>query len=298
MYREKDSFIFILLFFVLLPYLMTVLILGRKACPLSRDTSLEEYVPAVTASQISWDSGKEAIKVQTLAARSSLYSQKKKDEETAMIQEAVNYMRNKNMDSTMLEKYQVFWEAARETEGQVLKQNGEIKEIPFHAVSGGKTREGKEVLGEEYGYISSADTSKDIDSPEYVKGCYFTGEELEKKIKEKYSGFSTDEEITAEIKSTDSAGYVMEIQIGNQEFQGEEIRAILDLPSSCFTVQKLEGEIRFLCRGQGHGFGISQYTVQQMALEGKKYEEILQYFFPELTIESLDGTEMEYVREP
>src|SRR5699024_10906835 len=109
--------------------------------------------------------------------------------------------------------------------------------------------------------------------------------------KEKYSGFSTDEEITAEIKSTDSAGYVMEIQIGNQEFQGEEIRAILDLPSSCFTVQKLEGEIRFLCRGQGHGFGISQYTVQQMALEGKKYEEILQYFFPELTIESLDGTE-------
>ena len=102
----------------------------------------------------------------------------------------------------------------------------------------------------------------------------------------------------AEIKSTDSAGYVMEIQIGNQEFQGEEIRAILDLPSSCFTVQKLEGEIRFLCRGQGHGFGISQYTVQQMALEGKKYEEILQYFFPELTIESLDGTEMESVREP
>ena len=33
--------------------------------------------------------------------------------------------------------------------------------------------------------------------------------------------------------------------------------------------------------------GISQYTAQQMALEGKKYEEILQYFFPDLTIESL-----------
>ena len=90
------------------------------------------------------------------------------------------------------------------------------------------------------------------------------------------------------MKTSDSAGYVLDIQIGNQEFQGEEIKAILDLPSSCFTVQKLEEEIRFLCRGQGHGMGISQYTVQQMSLEGKKYEEILSYFFPELRLESLN----------
>ena len=34
--------------------------------------------------------------------------------------------------------------------------------------------------------------------------------------------------------------------------------------------------------------GISQYTVQQMSLEGKKYEEILSYFFPELRLESLN----------
>ena len=53
MYKEKDSLAFLLLFFILLPYLMTVIILGREACPLSREISLEEYVPAVTASQIS-----------------------------------------------------------------------------------------------------------------------------------------------------------------------------------------------------------------------------------------------------
>ena len=91
-----------------------------------------------------------------------------------------------------------------------------------------------------------------------------------------------------EIKSSDSVGYVMEIQIGNQEFQGEEVRELLDLPSSCFTVQRLDGEIRFLCRGEGHGLGLSQYTAQQMSLEGKKYEEILSYFFPKLTIETLN----------
>ena len=89
----------------------------------------------------------------------------------------------------------------------------------------------------------------------------------------------------AEIKNTDSVGYVMEIEIGNMEFQGEQLKELLNLPSSCFTIQRLEGEIRFLCRGIGHGMGISQYTAEQMALEGKKYEEILQYFFPEMVIE-------------
>lgn len=288
MYKEKDSVVFLLLFFILLPYLMTVLILGRKACPLSREISLEEYVPAVTASQISWDYSKEAIKVQTVAARSNLYVQQDKAAENPLIQEAVRYIRKQDINSLMMEKYQVFLEAARETRGQVLKEKGEVREIPYHAVSGGMTRDGTEILGEAYGYLSSADTSKDIDSPDYMKGCYFSEDELENKIKKKYSGFSFDEAGTVEVKISDSAGYVLEIQIGNQEFQGEEIKEILNLPSSCFTVQKPEGEIRFLCRGQGHGMGISQYTVQQMSLEGKKYEEILSYFFPELSIESLN----------
>lgn len=288
MYKEKDSVIFLLLLFLFFPYLMTVLIMGREACPISRDVSLEEYVPAVTASQISWNYSKEAIKVQTVAVRTNLYIQQDKNKENPVIKEAVRYIRNQDMNSFMLEKYKIFLEAARETRGQVLKQNGEIKEIPYHAVSGGKTRDGKEVLGESYSYIPSVDTSKDVDSPDYVKGCYFSEEDLKKKIQEKYSGFVFDENETIEIKSEDSAGYVMEMQIGNQEFQGEEIKEVLDLPSSCFTVQKLEGEIRFLCRGQGHGMGLSQYTVQQMSLEGKKYEEILSYFFPDLTVESLN----------
>ena len=132
MYKEKDSVVFLLLFFILLPYLMTVLILGRKACPLSREISLEEYVPAVTASQISWDCSKEAIKVQTVAVRSNLYVWKDTDKEDFVIKEAVKYIRKQDMNSLMMEKYQVFLEAARETRGQVLKEKGEgMQQIVF-----------------------------------------------------------------------------------------------------------------------------------------------------------------------
>lgn len=79
----------------------------------------------------------------------------------------------------------------------------------------------------------------------------------------------------------------MEIQIGNQVFQGEQVREILKLPSSCFTIQKIEEQVRFLCKGVGHGLGMSQYTAHQMALEGKNYKEILGYFFPEMKVEDV-----------
>ena len=285
MYKEKESLICTLFLFVLLPYLLTVLILGREACPVSREFPTEEYVPAVTASQISWDYSKETIKAQTIAARTNLYVRHGEKEENSTILQAAENIRKLEMDSIMLEKYRVFQEAARETEGQVLKYQDQMREIPYHALSAGKTRGGKGILGEDYGYIASVDASKDIDSPLYVEGCYFSESDLEKQIKKEYPGFIFGEKKKAEIKNTDSVGYVMEIEIGNMEFQGEQLKELLNLPSSCFTIQRLEGEIRFLCRGIGHGMGISQYTAEQMALEGKKYEEILQYFFPEMVIE-------------
>ena len=42
-------------------------------------------------------------------------------------------------------------------------------------------------------------------------------------------------------------------------------------------------------KGIGHGLGMSQNTANEMAKEGKKYDEILQYFY--------EGTEMKEVAE-
>ena len=75
--------------------------------------------------------------------------------------------------------------------------------------------------------------------------------------------------------------------MGNQEFQGEELRDALGLTSSCFTVQDLGEKIRFLCKGIGHGMGMSQYTADQMGKEGKNYKEIITYFFPDLEIQDV-----------
>ena len=87
-----------------------------------------------------------------------------------------------------------------------------------------------------------------------------------------------------EVLTTDSAGYVMEVRCGEETVSGEEFRDTYHLTSACFTLQESDGQTRVTCTGIGHGLGMSQYTAQQLALEGKTYIEILQYFFPDLEI--------------
>lgn len=285
MKKEKDIYILRAVLFLMLPYLLTVVISGRKACPLSRNLSLEEYIPILTAAHIDWGYEKEAIKAQTIIERTNLSLKSKSEEAMKDIQEAADYLKKKNMNWEELKQFQKFQEAAANTRGKILVYQNEKKEIPYHPLSQGKTRSGEEILGEKFVYIPSVETPKDIDSPLYVEGCYFSLKELEEKIKKSYPAFSITAEAEIEITKTDSAGYVMEIQIGNQAFQGERIKEVLDLPSSCFSVQSSQGEVRFLCKGIGHGMGMSQYTAHNLALEGKNYEQILGYFFPDMEIE-------------
>lgn len=285
MKKEKDISILLAVLFLMLPYLLTVVISGRKACPLSRQPDLEEYIPILTAAHIDWGYEKEAIKAQTIIERTNLSLKCKSEEAMKDIQEAADYLKKKNMNGEELKQFQMFQEEAANTRGKILVYQNEKKEIPYHPLSQGKTRSGEEILGEKFVYIPSVETPKDIDSPLYVEGCYFSLKELEKKIKKSYPAFSIAAETEIEIIKTDSAGYVMEIKIGNQIFQGERIKELIDLPSSCFSVQSSQGEVRFLCKGIGHGMGMSQYTAHNLALEGKNYEQILGYFFPDMEIE-------------
>lgn len=88
-----------------------------------------------------------------------------------------------------------------------------------------------------------------------------------------------------EIESNDEAGYITKIRIGDTEIPGEEFRRFLNLNSSCFTMEQVEKGIRITTKGLGHGVGMSQYGAERMAESGKPYDEILQYYFKNVTIE-------------
>ena len=99
----------------------------------------------------------------------------------------------------------------------------------------------------------------------------------------------TVDDMDAEVTAMDTAGYVTSVRVGQETVNGEEFRQTYGLASSCFILQKYDGRLRITTRGVGHGLGLSQYTANEMAKEGKDVSEILQYFF--------EGTEIREVAE-
>ena len=162
------------------------------------------------------------------------------------------------------------------------------------------TRSGKDIFQNDgYPWLVNVESPWDIDSENYLSSISFSAEELirtldekEEAISEKMFGEEERNEILSgnvgveqvaeqiQITATDTAGYVTELTVGNLKIAGETFRELLGLPSSCFSVQTLDGKIRFLCQGLGHGTGLSQTGAAAMAEEEKSAVEILQYYFP------------------
>ena len=97
------------------------------------------------------------------------------------------------------------------------------------------------------------------------------------------------EDMDAEVTETDTAGYVLNVRVGEENISGEEFRSNHNLASGCFTLQRYNGQIRITTRGEGHGLGMSQYSADRMAKDGETYDTILQYFY--------EGTELKEVAE-
>ena len=82
----------------------------------------------------------------------------------------------------------------------------------------------------------------------------------------------------------DEAGYVEELKIKETKIRGEEFRKWMDLPSAHFSIDELEGNIRFTVKGLGHGAGLSQYGANEMAKRGYTYREIINYYYQDVEI--------------
>ena len=122
---------------------------------------------------------------------------------------------------------------------------------------------------EDDSYLRSVHSLVDKSAKDYLNSVYINKNVLPERI---------------EIKSRDSAGYVTEILADGKVLEGEAFRKGMGLTSSNFTIQKSGKEIRFLCRGKGHGLGFSQYGGNEMAKESANAKEILQYYFPEMDV--------------
>ena len=270
-FRRFGTSGFFIPFILLLPYVCTIVLNGADKALLLHSPEVEELVPLVLVAQLKGDYEDEAVKAQAVIARSEVYRRLEAGENEGEICGKIGFGKVLGM-ADKLQQYSV---AAEATAGQVLTYNGELKLVPYHEVSNGKTRDGEEVFHSgEYAYLKSVDSSQDKESPDYVNSTYVAASQLPAKLV---------------IKKRDSAGYITALTADGSWIEGETFRQGMHLASADFSVQKMGKMVRFLCKGKGHGLGFSQYGGNEMAKEGCRWKEILEAYFPEMEVTEVES---------
>ena len=147
----------------------------------------------------------------------------------------------------------------------------------YHNISAGRTESAKTVWGSEYSYLQPVDSLGDLTAKQYLSEASFTPEEIAQKLTLPENDGSPSLWI-GEIKTSDS-GTVTEISFCEKTFTGGQIRSLLGLRSSVFTVNFDDGSFNFRVQGHGHNVGMSQYGANYLAEQGYTYIEILSWYY-------------------
>ena len=264
------SKIFLLLTF---PYLVTVFVNGPEAVSVNKTTDMENILPIILSEQISPEYQIETIEAQAVIARSNLMRKLQEQADTGSILcEICNNIKQNGWVWKIPEE--CYETAVKNTQGQILTVEGELKLVPYHEISAGETRDGEEAFHDsQYAYLKSVDSSADKDAAEYLSSTYVSEQQLPKELA---------------ISSRDKRGYVQSLMADDNIVEGTAFASGMGIASPAFSIQKLDDRLLFLSKVKGHGLGFSQYGGDVLAKEGKTWQEILHIYFPLMEIETED----------
>ncbi len=274
------------------------------------EVPLEEYLCAVVPSEMPASYELEALKVQAVCARSYAHCQMltfSYPEYSAHVDDSVSfqvYGNSKEQETTN--------RAVQETAGMRLWHQNQVVKTYYYSTSCGHSTSieawGSQ-LTEANQYLKGVSISKGDGSayeanlpwhkwkasiPEKTMSDLIelnTGKEIGTLqnltiTKQGVGGVAlqivatgTKGEITVETENKirsalGGSGYTIEKQ------DGTIVKSAKLLPSAFFTIAKTGGNYIIEGGGYGHGIGMSQNGANEMAKEGKTYDEILEFFYP------------------
>ena len=271
---------------------------------------LESYIAGVAGAEMPdyWEP--EALKCQVIAARTYCLFIKRR------------FGTNRAWDLNKTAAHQVYlgieaesasvWNAVNETSGEVLtcqQADGTEDIFPsyYSSTCGGHTENSENVFGDSYEPLKGVECSycKDVAKPEifFWPDAQFEKADVFARLLSRYSNFSRLGEIT-EISVAQQSDYgdfsrLTKIRItGSNDIsdflRAEDFRLTIDpsgrkLKSAACKLEEVDDKLIFTNgRGWGHGVGMCQCGAEGMAREGKKAEEILNYYYPGSKILKLD----------
>lgn len=167
-------------------------------------------------------------------------------------------------------------QAVRETEGQVLTYQGQLAEATYFSCSGGRTEDAHAVWGESIEYLQAVDSPGEEDAEHYLGSVHFTPEEFCTALNRQLEG--SPESWLGEVSHTPGGGVDMQF-IGGIAYPGIQLRQLLGLNSTAFTMTADGGGITVTTKGKGHRVGMSQYGADAMAVSGSGYQQILAHYY-------------------
>ncbi len=240
---------------------------------------LEDYVKSVVMAELDRGWEYEALKVQAVLARTYAVNHiiKNRDAIYHITSSTLHQVYKNAKVSDMIAS------AVEETTGEILTYKGSPIEAYYHSTCGGKTEHAEEVFNGPYPYLRSVKNDCTL-SPMYYWERKFSYNELAKAL-----NLPKITDINLFSRTVTGRMDIISFKSGKIETfaRAKDLRRILGwkrLPSTMFKIKKKEsGSEKYLMltgRGYGHGVGLCQWGTLHMAGSGKKYKEILAYYYP------------------
>lgn len=190
--------------------------------------------------------------------------------------------------------------AVKETTGVVVTYNNEIINSFYHKNSGGKTANALNILKKDIPYLKAVSDRRAIDDPLFLPD--WSTHYKEKELLTRFSQYFQkdinrirDINIEKESSTNRITKIMINTDYGSYQLESEEIRDFFQIKSLIFELDReynsgyLEN-IRFSGIGIGSGLGLSQDGAQIMAREGENYEEIIKYYYQNISLKDLNFT--------
>jgi len=264
----------------------------RTSTGATQSIPLEEYLVGCVAAEMDANCHSEALKAQAVASytyaryRLEIAGQSALSDSGDSDQGYISRAQRQERWGGNFETYEAkIGQAVRAVSGQTITYGGQPIFAAYHAVSAGRTESAEDYWGQPFDYLQSVESPGDKLSPDYSRSATLSEEDMRKALEacgDIELGKDPAQWFGAPKRS--GAGGVMEIAVGGKPLTGREVRALLGLRSTHFTIEWKDGRFRITCLGYGHGVGMSQYGADFMARQGSGYREILEHYYTGCTV--------------
>lgn len=247
------------------------------------DLPLETYLIGVVSGEMPALYELEALKAQAVAART--YTMQLLNSQDAIYDTVKHqvYLDNEQLKEKWKDKFDVYYEkvsqAVMETAGQVITYEEELIKPFYFSISNGYTENSEDYWSTAYPYLKSVNSEWDTTAPNYEVETEFTIDQL--RIKFDNNKLTKD---SFTILNKTEGNNVDEILVGDKVYSGREFREILSLRSADFSLNFSDNKVTITTYGYGHGVGMSQYGANELAKQGKTYDEIISHYYQNVNI--------------